>query len=279
MNEEKVGVTFEDEQECPSLEFYASPTSNRSISDLMELVNKKQQNLSEFGDSHFETHNETSYQTLFLYFEAFELIRSGNPPLEDIDDDRSTRYVHADRILEEIESSGIQKDDPRISKTTSKLLALNGEDKKIDFKTFKEMILGDLIILERIISNDLVCPRWEEFCNDISKIFEEVKGENAGKVADYIPQLKKVDPTQFAVSVCTVDGQRFSIGDSDEYMSVQSCSKAVNYCLAMEEHGMDMVHRHIGIEPSGTVFNKLHLNSKGLPHNPMLNSVNLVNFC
>ncbi len=33
-----------------------------------------------------------------------------------------------------------------------------------------------------------------------------------GVSADYIPQLASVNPEQLAISVCTVDGQRFHIG-------------------------------------------------------------------
>ncbi|MBS4730211.1 glutaminase A [Mycobacterium sp. SM1] len=91
-------------------------------------------------------------------------------------------------------------------------------------------------------------------------------------MADYIPQLKRVDPDKFGVAICTVDGQRFTIGDAHDLFCVQSICKPVNYSLALEEHGVATVHRHVGREPSGRSFNELSLNGDGLPHNPMINS-------
>ena len=77
--------------------------------------------------------------------------------------------------------------------------------------------------------------------------------EDTGKVADYIPQLAKVDPTKFAVAVTTIDGQRFSFGDADELFCLQSSSKPITYAMALKEHGMEVVHEHVGREPSGRV--------------------------
>ena len=91
-------------------------------------------------------------------------------------------------------------------------------------------------------------------------------------MAAYIPQLANVEPEQFGVSLCTIDGQRFSMGDSQAQFCIQSCCKPVNYCLALEEHGAEKVHQHIGCEPSGQSFNELTLNKKLRPHNPMINA-------
>ncbi len=91
-------------------------------------------------------------------------------------------------------------------------------------------------------------------------------------MADYIPQLRNVDPDQLAIAVCTVDGQRFSLGDAAVGFSIQSVCKPINYCLALEEHGPEVVHRHVGREPSGRGFNELGFDHEGRPHNPMINS-------
>ena len=48
-----------------------------------------------------------------------------------------------------------------------------------------------------------------------------------GKNADYIPQLSEhfVDPELFGVGICTIDGQRFNVGDTSTRFGIQSCSK------------------------------------------------------
>ena len=104
------------------------------------------------------------------------------------------------------------------------------------------------------------------------KEYEKCKKETSGKMADYIPQLAKQNPKHFGLSVCTISGQRINIGDTKIQFCVQSCCKPLNYCLALEEHDKEYVHKHVGREPSGSEFNALKLNTRGLPHNPLINS-------
>ncbi len=111
-------------------------------------------------------------------------------------------------------------------------------------------------------------PDFAALTADIERMYRELLPVTSGQVAGYIPQLARVDPDQLAIAVCTVDGQRFAIGRAATAFCLQSVSKTVSYCLALDEYGTDGVHRHVGREPSGQSFNELALNPKGLPHNP-----------
>ena len=111
------------------------------------------------------------------------------------------------------------------------------------------------------------------FAGTVMRVFDDVKREvSGGACASYIPALASADPNLFAVSVCTVDGQQFSCGDTDATFSFQSCVKPLVYAVAVEDRGLSLVHRHVGFEPSGLAFNEVSLNPAGLPHNPMVNA-------
>lgn len=108
--------------------------------------------------------------------------------------------------------------------------------------------------------------------NIINKVYENVKNENGGKVADYIPELACIDPKLFGVSVCDINGNIHNFGNYEKHFCLQSCSKPLSYCKAYDELGKNELHKHVGYEPSGQSFNAFILNKNGLPHNPMINS-------
>ncbi len=177
--------------------------------------------------------------------------------------------VHKANFIKNLKKRGILQDDPRITEFLNKVNQYHGY---LDKDTFIDCISENISIIEECFTQNNIIPKFEEFCNDLMQIYEKCKKETSGKMADYIPQLAKQNPEHFGVSVCTVDGQRLNIGNSNIDFCVQSCCKPINYCLALDEHDKEYVHKHVGREPSGSEFNALKLNTKGLPHNPLINS-------
>jgi glutaminase len=100
----------------------------------------------------------------------------------------------------------------------------------------------------------------------------EFQKDKSGAVADYIPELKKANPDRFGVSLATIDGHVYEVGDSDVPFTIQSISKAFVFALALELLGADKVESVIGVEPSGDAFNSIRLRPDNRPYNPMVNS-------
>lgn len=107
----------------------------------------------------------------------------------------------------------------------------------------------------------------------IIDIYEHYRNINDGKVADYIPELSKVDPDYFGICIVTADGQIYEIGDSQQQFTIQSISKAFVYGLALADHGLQAVLRKVGVEPTGEAFNSIIFDEvNNRPYNPMVNA-------
>jgi glutaminase len=175
-------------------------------------------------------------------------------------------------VLSRLERSGLQPDDPRIAEALAGLAGADGGSRQISFTQFKALAQHNSSLIRRAVEGSLAVPDFAALTADIARMYDELLTVTVGVVADDIPQLKRVDPDQLGIALCTVDGQRFSAGDATTAFCLQSVSKTVSYCLAPDEHGTEAVHQHVGREPSGQSFNELALNPKGLPHNPMVNA-------
>ncbi len=112
----------------------------------------------------------------------------------------------------------------------------------------------------------------------ISGIYRDVKPFfGQGKVADYIPALARVHPSQLGIAVETLDGHRARAGQADTRFSIQSISKVFTLAMAFGMEGNALWER-VGVEPSGNPFNSLvQLEFEhGKPRNPFINAGALV---
>jgi glutaminase len=113
---------------------------------------------------------------------------------------------------------------------------------------------------------------------DLGRIVAEIHAEfrpriGEGAVADYIPELARVDPRQFGMALVTPDGETFVAGDADRAFSIQSISKVFLLTLALGRAGENLWTR-VGREPSGSAFNSIVQleREEGRPRNPFINA-------
>lgn len=110
------------------------------------------------------------------------------------------------------------------------------------------------------------------------KILQEILEQNKhfatqGKVADYIPELGKMEPDAIALSVVDTNGNVISVGDVSKKFTMQSISKIVALMVAVREKGEAAVFENMGYYGSDKPFNHFgNLEITGKPLNPMMNA-------
>ena len=108
----------------------------------------------------------------------------------------------------------------------------------------------------------------------VQDIAAEMKARmDRGDVANYIPELARVDPAAFGLAVATVDGRMIAAGDAAAPFSIQSISKVFTLTLALGLVG-DRLWARVGREPSGNPFNSIVQleRERGIPRNPFINA-------
>src|SRR5690349_5109817 len=108
----------------------------------------------------------------------------------------------------------------------------------------------------------------------VSEIADEMRTRtDRGEVASYIPELARVDASQFGLCVVDADGNVAAGGDAETPFSIQSISKVFSLTLALGMVG-DRLWRRVGREPSGSAFNSIVQleHEKGIPRNPFINA-------
>lgn len=86
----------------------------------------------------------------------------------------------------------------------------------------------------------------------VDAVFRELAPQlGEGGVADYIPELARVDVRKLGIAIATIDGEMICCGDA-----IQSISKVFTLTMALGKVG-DALWQRVGREPSGTSFNSI----------------------
>ncbi|XP_044278102.1 glutaminase liver isoform, mitochondrial [Varanus komodoensis] len=183
--------------------------------------------------------------------------------------------ISVHKFISALQATGLWTSDPRLRDCMSLMQKAAHEAStggKLNRELFRRCVSSNIVLLTQAFRKKFVIPDFQEFTTHIEQIFEHTKGLQEGKVANYIPQLAKCNPDIWGVSLCTVDGQRHSMGQTKTPFCLQSCVKPLKYAVAVSELGTERVHQYVGKEPSGLRYDKLSLNEEGIPHNPMVNA-------
>jgi len=228
-----------------------------------------------------EDETETGRQRAYSFADDIELKKLENELFCHCKGKENDSKANSGILLQELEKVGILRDDPRLSSLIQALQAIKkktfsviyGIDNiKLDINQFNKVIKKSGLLISKVFRGQLVIPEFGSFTSDIEEIYLKCKPNKSGKPADYIPQLARGNASKWGVSLCTIDGQRFSVGDVADTFTLQSTSKPFTYALSLDQLGAEVVQKYIGREPSGRTFNEIAVDYNGQPHNPMINS-------
>ena len=114
-----------------------------------------------------------------------------------------------------------------------------------------------------------------DFNSELSAIIDECrKYVTCGKVANYIPELAKVDVNKLGIYIISKDEAYFS-GDYETLFTMQSIVKPLILLLALKDSGVERVRELVGVEATGKPFDTFNYTDLALRNehiNPMINA-------
>ncbi|KOC58997.1 Glutaminase kidney isoform, mitochondrial [Habropoda laboriosa] len=254
----------------PSKKSRTVKTSDAAFRSALDSERTQTRGYSLIHDSHY------------IYTRDHDQATNAEDALFDMFMNEETGLLAVGKFLAALRTTGLRSNDPRLQEFTDNLKkehlnsggheGVSHETQKLSREQFRRIINPNIVLISRAFRHQFIIPDWPDFTKHIEDSYWKCKSNSEGKVASYIPQLARMNPEYWGVSVCTIDGQRFSIGDTTIPFTLQSCSKPLTYAIALDRLGQEVVHQYVGQEPSGRNFNELVLDYNKKPHNPMINA-------
>ncbi len=180
----------------------------------------------------------------------------------------SKGHVTKGDFIQALHDRGILADDVRIRQTTLGLKQYK-DNGPITYTDFRKLVSPHITLIEKALTGGLVIPDFKNFASFVTNLYNRTLQNTEGKPSDYTPELSNVDADAYALSVCTVDGQRFNIGNYSNKYLARETANPINYAISLQESDEKTVHEHVGRAPKEKGFDYLMLNQDGLPHNPL----------
>lgn len=95
--------------------------------------------------------------------------------------------------------------------------------------------------------------------DEVNEIYKNIRSMKLkGSNASYIPDLQKVDPNIYALSICNINGEIMNFGDYDTEVGIESVSKVFTLALVLKKYSIKTVLNKIGNISEKHSFNSIN---------------------
>ncbi|XP_045893798.1 glutaminase liver isoform, mitochondrial isoform X5 [Micropterus dolomieu] len=173
--------------------------------------------------------------------------------------------ININQFFEAIWSSGLHRSDPRLRECFFHLRKLQDAEGSVDRNTFHRCVTGFVSLVLKALQGRFVIPDFSTFTEETQKLFSRCRQLSSVQEKE----KESMDSTKWGVSICTVDGQRLSLGDWAGSLVLGEVSWPLVYGVAVDLLGSDLVHRYVGVEGYSRYDSPFTLTKTGIPHSPL----------
>ncbi|XP_041652090.1 glutaminase liver isoform, mitochondrial [Cheilinus undulatus] len=173
--------------------------------------------------------------------------------------------INVNHFFEAIWSSGLHRSDPRLRECFFHLRKLQDAEGSVDRNTFHRCVTGFVSLILKALQGRFVIPDFSTFTEETQKLFSRCRQLSSVQEKE----KESMDSTKWGVSVCTVDGQRLSLGDWAGSLVLGEVSWPLVYGVAVDLLGSELVHRYVGMEGYSRYESPFTLTKTGIPHSPL----------
>lgn len=122
---------------------------------------------------------------------------------------------------------------------------------------FTRSVIFCFVFMTSVVQAEENIPSADQLRAALQEAYQLFRSENSGKLTNYTDVVPKADPNLFGITIITVNGDVYEVGNSRDLFAIQSICKPFVFGLALEDHGhVDVLHK-IGVEPTGLPYNSI----------------------